>query len=218
MPRGATPTPTRPNVLLLIASGCAICPIVHKILTQLNADGKIAQFDVINISQQPQAAEQYGVRSVPWFRIGDLEFTGLHSQSELDYWVTHAQSETGIIRYLTEELEAGHLPAMTQMLRRHPHWLRLSLSIIADMQAPIQARIGLGAIFEDLQGNPQLQALVPELSTLSQHADQRVRGDACYYLGLSGANSARPALSRCAEDPDPEVREIAREALAGLPT
>jgi thiol-disulfide isomerase/thioredoxin len=211
-------TPTVPDVLLFIASGCAVCPIVHKILAQLKAEEKIAQFDVIDISLQPQLATQYGVRSVPWFRIADLEFQGLHSAAELRYWVGHAQSEEGVKKYLSEELEAGHLPAIEQLMRKHPDWLRISLSIIADMQAPIQARIGLGAIFEGLQGDPLLQALVPELSQLSEHGDRRVRGDACYYLGLSGATAARPALTRCAQDPDADVREIAHEALASLPS
>lgn len=202
---------------MLIASGCAICPIVHKLLAQLKSEDKIARFEVINISQHPQVAQQYGVRSVPWFRIGELEFQGLHTAAELEYWVSHALSEEGIIKYLSDELEAGHLPAIEHLIRQHPDWLRVSLSIIADMQAPIQARIGLGAIFEGLQGDPLMQALIPALSDLTQHADQRVRGDACYYLGLSSANAARPALTQCTQDPDPEVREIAREALALLP-
>lgn len=207
-----------PDVLLFVAAGCAVCPIVHKILAQLKSAEKIAQFDVIDIGQHPQMATQYGVRSVPWFRIADLEFQGLHSAAELSYWVGHAQSEEGIKKYLTEELEAGHLPAIEQLMRKHPDWLRISLSIIADMQAPIQARIGLGAIFEGLQGDPLLQALVPALSALCEQGDRRVRGDACYYLGLSGASAARPALTHCAQDPDPDVRDIAREALASLPS
>jgi len=210
-------SPTPPDVLLLIATGCAICPVVHKLLAQLNDKGKIANFEVVNISQQPQLAMEHGVRSVPWFRIGELEFQGMHSAAELEYWVSHALSDEGIQRYLSEELEAGHLPAIEQLIRRHPDWLRISLSVISDMQSPIQARIGLGAVFEGLQGDPLLHRVVPALSQLSRHADPRVRGDACYYLGLSGAADARPALTACAQDPDPEVREIASEALASLP-
>lgn len=211
-----TPDSTPPDVLLFIATGCAICPIVHKILAQLKAEDKIGQFDVINISQQPQQAARYGVRSVPWFRIGDLEFQGLHSASELDYWVRHAKMEDGIRKYLIEELEAGHLLAIEQLVHQHPDWLRIGLTIIADMQAPIQARIGLGAIFEGLQGAQLLRALVPSLSALTKHADQRVRGDACYYLGLTGDVKAKPVLERCLQDADPEVQEIARDALHAI--
>lgn len=207
----------RPNVLLLIASGCAICPVVHKILSQFNTEGKLNRFEVINISQQPELAARYGVRSVPWFRIGELEFQGLHSAAELDYWVSHAQHPEGIQKYLIEELEAGHLNAILQLIRQHPHWLRIALAIIADLQTPIQARIGLSAVFEDLQGDPLLQELVPALADLTRHTDKQVRADACYFLGLSDNVAAKPALNHCLEDTDPEVREIAQEALADLP-
>lgn len=206
-----------PDVLLLTATGCAICPVVNKILTRLKQEDRIGNFDVINITQQPELAEKYNVRSVPWFRIGELEFQGMHSASELEYWASHALSDEGIAKYLIEELEAGHLVSIEQLVRKHPHWLRTSLSIISDMTAPIQARIGLGAIFEGLQGDPVLQNIVPELTTLSHHADPRVRGDACYYLGLSGAAEARSALTACAQDNNSEVREIAQEAIASLP-
>jgi len=215
--RMGTTIPAQPDVLLLIATGCSICPVVHKILAQLKQDGRIGKFDVVNITEHPDLAVKNSVRSVPWFRIGELEFQGMHSATELEFWTRHALSDQGVIKYLIEELEAGHLPAIEQQIRKHPDWLRISLSIIADMESPIQARIGLGAIIEGLQGDPMLQTIVPELSHLSRHNDPRVRGDACYYLGLSSAAAARPALSTCAEDPNPEVREIAQEALAALP-
>lgn len=206
-----------PNVLLYIATGCAICPIVHKHLINLKSQGKIDRLEVIDISKHPELAQQQGIRSVPWFRIGELEFQGLHSASELAYWVAHTHSEDGIRKYISDELEAGHLPVIEQLIRQHPDWLRISLSIIADMEAPIQARIGLGAIFEGLQGDPLLKSLIPALAKLTRHGDRRVRGDACYYLGLSSATSARPALTVALEDTDPDVREIAQDALQSIP-
>lgn len=212
----AMPGTERPDVVLLIASGCAICPVVHKILSQLHADGKINQFEVVNISEHPDLAQSYGVRSVPWFRIGALEFQGLHSAAELDYWVGHALADDGIKRYITEELEAGHLSSILRLIKQHPHWLKIALAIIADLQAPIQARIGLGAVFEELQGSPLLQEQVPGLSELTQHTDRQIRADACYYLGLSRSSAAVPALNQCLQDADPEVREIAQEALADM--
>ena len=213
----AASTSPPPDVLLYIASSCAICPIVHRLLDELKAQGKIDHLDIVNISEQPELARQQGIRSVPWFRIDELEFQGLHSAAELDYWVSHARSEDGIRKYLSDELEAGHLPAIEPLVRRHPDWLRIGLALIADMEAPIQARIGLGAIFEGLQGDPLLKALVPALAELTRHSDRRVRGDACYYLGLSAATAARPALTAALQDADPDVREIAQDALQGIP-
>lgn len=206
----------RPDVLLLITDGCAVCPVVHKLLSRLDTDGKLQSLKVINIREHPEQAQRYGVRAVPWFRIGELEFQGMHSASELSYWAAHATSDDGIRQYITQELEGGRLSTILRLIRQHPHWLQVALSIIADLQAPIQARIGLGAIFEDLQGDPLLAQLVPTLSELSQHAEHQVRADACYYLGLSQNEAARQALSRCLEDNDREVREIAQEALVNM--
>jgi len=204
------------DALLLIADGCAVCPVVHKILTQLELEGHINHLDVINLSQQPELAQQYGVRSVPWFRLGDLEFQGLHGAAELRYWVEHGQSNDGIRKYLSDELEAGHLPIVERLLRAHPHWLRVGLSLVADMDAPIQARIGLGAVFENMRGEAPLRELVTALAELADHADSRVRGDACYYLGLSGNPAALPALNARLADEDADVREIAQEAIAAI--
>lgn len=206
----------RPNVLLYIADGCAVCPVVHKLLSQLDADGELGQFDVINISLQPEEAQAHGIRSVPWFRIGELEFQGLHSASELRYWVTHALKDDGIRQYIIQELESGHLATVIRLIRQHPQWLQIALTIVADLEAPIQARIGLGAVFEDLQGDPLLKELVPSLAELCHHTDRQVRADACYYLGLSHSEAARKILNQCLHDSDREVREIAGEALTGL--
>jgi HEAT repeat protein len=81
------------------------------------------------------------------------------------------------------------------------------------MEAPIQARIGLGAILENLQNEQILRDQVPALSELARHTDSRVRGDACYYLGLSGSPEALPVLNERLTDDNTDVREIASEAI-----
>jgi len=173
----------------------------------------ISQLEVINITQQPELAQQYGVRSVPWFRIGDLEFQGLHGAAELRYWAQHGQQQDGMRKYMIEQFEAGQLPVVERLIRRQPRWLAVGLSLIADMEAPIQARIGLGAVLENLQNQQVLRDQVTALSALARHADSRVRGDACYYLGLSGSPEALPSLNDCLTDANADVREIAREAI-----
>jgi len=202
-----------PAALLLVADGCSVCPVVHKILIQLEQEKFISQLEVINITQQPELAQQYGVRSVPWFRIGDLEFQGLHGAAELRYWAQHGQQQDGMRKYMIEQFEAGQLPVVERLIRRQPRWLAVGLSLIADMEAPIQARIGLGAVLENLQNQQVLRDQVTALSALARHADSRVRGDACYYLGLSGSPEALPSLNDCLTDANADVREIAREAI-----
>jgi len=210
-------TATTPDAILLLSSTCPNCPKVLESLCQLVKRGVIGKLEVINLEQHPAAASQYGVRSVPWFRIGELDFHGLHSAQEIHDWASRALSDTGIAAYITQHLKDGQLPLIETKLRAQPHWLRYVLDLIADMEAPMQARIGVGALFEALRGESLLQQSIPTLTALSQHTDHRVRGDACYYLGLTQAAAARAPLTACLQDNNADVREIAQESLESLP-
>ncbi|HHO69567.1 MAG TPA: HEAT repeat domain-containing protein, partial [Gammaproteobacteria bacterium] len=48
--------------------------------------------------------------------------------------------------------------------------------------------------------------------------NDRVRADAAHFLGQTRSERAKPLLQTLADDPDPVVREVAREALESLPT
>ena len=214
----AQPSAGKPHVLLFKSSSCPHCPTVLRILTHMLEQGRLAELQVYDVAQESELAAQYGVRSVPWFSIEALEFQGLHSAAELEYWVDHATSHEGIKKYITEQLEAGHLPVISDKLSSEPGWLAHALEIIADLQSPMQARIGIGAILEDLAGAPALVALVPALGALTRHDAPTVRSDACHYLGLSGDVTARPYLEACLTDANAEVRDIARESLEHIPS
>ncbi len=205
-----------PDAILLLSSTCPNCPVVLESLCQLVKHGAIGKLAVINLEQHPEAASQYAVRSVPWFRLGELDFSGLHTPQEIQHWANQALSDAGIAAYITQQLEDGHLPLIESKLRTNPLWLRFVLDLISDMDAPMQARIGVGVLFENLRGETLLQQAVPVLITLSQHTDHRVRGDACYYLGLTQSASARAALTTCLQDSNADVREIAQESLTAL--
>jgi HEAT repeat protein len=71
-------------------------------------------------------------------------------------------------------------------------------------------------LLENFAGSDTLRALLPRLGELSQHADARVRADACHYLGLTGDAAARPWLDARVADEDADVREIAAESLQNI--
>lgn len=207
----------RPDAILLLTSTCPNCPKVLEELTQLVKQGVIGRLDVINLDQHPEMAETYGIRSVPWFRIGELDFYGIHPLAELITWSNTALTDAGVREYITQQLKDGHLSLIEAKLREHSRWLSIALELISDMDAPMQARIGVGALFESLQGSPLLHNALGKLTELTCHSDHRVRGDACYYLGLTQSPEARAVLSTCLQDSNSDVREIAQEALATLP-
>ncbi len=79
-----------PDAELLIASGCAHCPVVLSGLAELLKQGRIGRLDIINIAAHPELAEARNARSVPWIRIGPFELSGAHSAQELAVWVERA--------------------------------------------------------------------------------------------------------------------------------
>jgi HEAT repeat protein len=91
------------------------------------------------------------------------------------------------------------------------------LPIVGNVDASLNVRLGAGVLLEHFAGSDALRALLPRLGELSQHADARVRADACHYLGLTGDAAARPWLEARLDD-DADVREIAAESLENLPS
>ncbi len=113
-------------------------------------------------------------------------------------------------------LMEGQLTRVNEVVARLPAALADLLPIVADPEASINVRIGASAIFERHAGSAALRSLVPALGMLSMHGDHRVRADACYDLGLSGAPEAVRFLEPRLADPDAEVREIAADSLAAI--
>ncbi len=206
-----------PDALLCISSHCPNCSAVLTALAEMVKAGSLGELRVVNVEQRPETARELGVRSVPWVRIGPFHLTGLRSRQELESWAGKVSSASGMADWFHTLLKEGGLDEVLEVVQRQPEQLSAVLPIVANPEASLNVRIGAGAVLEAYAGQPALRALVPRLAELSAHADARVRADACHYLGLTGDPAARAALEARQDDPDREVREIATEALAGLP-
>ena len=102
------------------------------------------------------------------------------------------------------------------LIEADPALLAAVLPIVGNVEASLNVRLGAGVLLEEFAGSDTLRALLPRLGELSQHADARVRADACHYLGLTGDAAARPWLDARTADEDADVREIAAESLQAL--
>ncbi len=207
-----------PSALLLMAPGCAHCPVVLEGLVQLIEKGKLGRLEVVNILAHPERAQEVGTRSVPWTRIGPFELSGALTAGELAQWVTRAAEGTGIGAYYGHLLEDRKLDRVVAMIRETPATLNDLLSLLEDKDTPMAVRIGVGAVMEELQASGLISEALPELMHLAESDDPALRADACHYLGLSGDSAARPALEARLQDEDAEVREIAAESLVLLDT
>ena len=201
---------------LLIATGCAHCPVVLEGLSSLIKEGVISSLRVTNIVSQPERAQELGVKSVPWLQLGPFTLQGLHSPAELREWAQRAGSLEGMSVYLHDQLKQGNLEAMVQLLAAQPQWLEALLPLLEDEDTDMKVRIGVDAMLESLAAQIDLSSLVKELGRLSQHERQALRSDATHYLSLTGSPAAIPYLEARLQDDSAEVRGIAEEGLAEL--
>ena len=202
------------SVQLFIAPGCPHCPGVLQALSELIKVGEIAELDVSNMALLPDKAKALDIRSVPWIKIGPFELTGMHTKSELQTWIQRVGSDSGMRAYLTEQFTSGELQKVIMLVKRDPELLKHFPVLIADKETPLGAKIGIGAVFEELQGNPLIQPLIPALSKLLRSEEPNIRNDACYYLGLTESSDAITAIRTLINDPMEEIRETVHDALS----
>jgi thiol-disulfide isomerase/thioredoxin len=208
--------PAKPDALLLLTSTCPHCPAVLAGLSELVKAGHIGRLEVVNIGARPDVAQQFGVRSVPWFRIGDLEFEGVHTPAELRQWAERAGTSEGLAEYFHEQLKAGALTRVGLRAAQEPQVLDALLRLLGDPDTELTVRIGVSAAIEGLEGSDMLQRAVQPLIELTRHRDAHIRGDAAHLLSLTRHPAARPHLERLLADDIEDVRDIAREGLEHL--
>jgi len=205
-----------PDTRLLIALGCPHCSSVTEILTKLVKEGLIGRLEIINLSIRPEAAAEAGTRSVPWFRIGEFEFTGAHSEQEIRQWAEKAAQGQGWAAYYHDLIDNRELDQAISSLHQHPERLGELIATLSDKDLPMVVKIGVGAIIEDFEHSEALKHCIPELVELTRSEDPGTRADACHYLGLTGSREVIPTLEELLQDADRHVREIVQETLEDL--
>lgn len=207
---------TAPHALLLISTHCPHCPAMLATLTDLLKQGAIGKLEAVNLEQHPEVAKALSVRTVPWVRIGRIELVGNHSKRDLTDWASKANSEVGMADYFHMLLKEGQLLKAQALIESDHTLLAAVLPIVGNVDASLNVRLGAGVLLENYASTDALRALISRLGQLSQHADARIRADACHYLGLSGSAAARAWLNARLKDEDADVREIAGESLQAL--
>ena len=209
-------TAARPDALLLLTSSCPYCPTVLQGLSELVKSGLIGRLEVVNIGVRPDVAQQLGVRSVPWVRLGPFELEGLQSPAELKQWAERAGKPDGLAEYFRELLKDGQLARVTGYIRRHAAAVGDLIKLLAGPDVELTVRIGISAVFEELEGDTALHDAFDTLAPLSRHQDAHIRADAAHLMSLTHRPEAIPHLERLLGDSVADVVEIAREGLERL--
>lgn len=203
---------------LLISPGCPHCATMMSLLGELLKEGKIARLLMINIAEQPDEATKHHVRSVPWLKLGEMEFSGAHTRAELEKAIEMSVSDDGQQRFFFEQLKNGRLDDVSELIERDNSQLPDLVALLKGNEVPMTVRIGVSAILEGFQDEPSvLNDILPVLLELSESPDETVRADACHFLSLEGSAVAQKRLQQCHNDESAMVREIAGESLTDSP-
>ncbi|MCF7985503.1 MAG: HEAT repeat domain-containing protein [Thiohalocapsa sp.] len=204
------------DALLLLSSACPHCAASADALMRLVKEGEIGHLEVINLDRRPEQAAAYGVRGVPWQRIGQFELEGAIGYGALKQWARHAAAGSGFADYALRLLDERRLERVASLVRERPERLAALLDTLADDDTPMSARIGISAVVEELAGSPELRRAVAMLEQLTLSERPDLRADACHFLGLAGDPAAAASVRRLLDDEYADVREIAAETLALL--
>lgn len=207
------------SATMLLTSSCPHCPTVLAGLIPLIKSGQLSSLNIINLTEQPEAAEIYNTRTVPWvqfkFPLGHFELEGLHSETELQQWCTDSKTLEGISKYCLMLLDQGKINELTKLLQTYPDWLHAILLLVEDIETSLTIRIGISAIFESLEAE-QFEPIYEALIMMTKNNLARIRSDACFYLSLTKNPDAIATLTDCLNDENPEVKEIAADAIEEL--
>lgn len=203
-----------PLALLFTAPACPHCPGVKAALNTLLQEGAIASLEVVDASTATERAQALGVKSVPWLMLGPLQFEGAMSLGELRTWAVRAASASGLKDYFFEMLKSGRRGKVEDMIRADPQRSIALVDLMRDPEASMAIRLGIGAVLEEFQGSAIAAPMTPKLTEMLHDPEPRNRADAAHFLSLIGDGEALKILRDCLNHPDPEVREIAYDALS----
>ena len=168
---------------------------------------------IVDAQRFEELAARFQVKSVPLTLVdGELGMTGAVSPQELAAKILGRGDAQYGMRVLVSLVETGRISdAVKRVLAGDgaselaAAWLRSAMSL----------RMGLLMLVEEvLRANGRsLDGIVHALLPALDAEDAALRGDTADLLGQIGHASAVPALEALLSDPNPDVVEIATEAL-----
>ncbi|HFQ90213.1 MAG TPA: HEAT repeat domain-containing protein [Desulfobulbus sp.] len=123
-------------------------------------------------------------------------------------------SDDELLRVIADFLDMGHVENIVAMFKQEPRYYQWTGRLLQDERFAV--RLGVSVLFEYLvEVRPhQVNLAVPALAEALKSDLARVRGEAVSVLGIIGTPEALAHVRTMADDPDPQVREVALDILA----
>lgn len=204
------------ELLVFVAPTCPHCPQAARHAGQIAVASEHVSTFVVDVQQYPDLAERFRAQSVPLTVLDQgLCFTGVVPVSDL---------VRSLVARGTDQHEAAVLGSLVEHGRLDEAATRLQSGAGAKPFVPLwkgsttSQRMGLMLVASDaLEADPRaLDAVVPDLVEVLGSDDLALRGDTADLLGQIGHESAIDGLRALLDDTNPDVVEIAEEALEAI--
>ncbi len=203
------------RLFVLMASSCPHCPnVVRHALIAAIANPAI-DLTIIDAVQFTDIADRYKIKSTPTIIINDgFTSVGLLSLDKLAEILLKVSDGESLTLTLDSMIKSGRAEDAARLMCREN---RPEAILPIYLSQEFSTRMGaLVAMEEALSFNPRaLDTIVDKLTELLFHEENALRGDTAELLGKIGNSEAVRHLKKVVEnDPDPDVREAAADALA----
>jgi glutaredoxin len=201
------------ELLVFVGATCPHCPGAARSASRIALATPLVTVSIVDVELHAKLAERFKVRAVPLTVLdGDLALTGVVRPAELAEKILSRDGDSHGKDVLLSLVEQGRFDQASDRMQTGPgaaHFVEIWKGSATSL------RIGLMmAVEEALEANrAALDGLVADLLPILQSGDAVLRGDTADLLGKIGHGAARDALTALLEDPNPDVAEIAGEAL-----
>jgi len=203
------------EIKLFIMQGCQLCPQMEAIFKDMHKNGAIDRLEITDLAQHPEIAQQYHIRSVPYYFIDGVAFNGLKSQHDIEQ-ILQQDDNAKWRQLIVEALSSGQLEQAEQFIRQQPQAREAMLQLLADDETALVVRIGLSAIIEAMAGEGLLKDYEAQFIRLAHTTNPTIAQDAIYYLSLLGSDNSLQTLTDIANDKSSAVHEQAAELLQDI--
>jgi hypothetical protein len=203
------------ELIVFMASTCPHCPQAVRAANAIAVASPLVTTVVVDVQHFPELTQRFSVQSVP-LTILDRRFfiTGVVEPTLLAERILTRGTESYESQLFRSLLEQGRLDDATKHLGSGgaAHFLT------AWRESTTSSRMGLLLVSERaLAANPAcLDDVVADLVRVLYSDDVALRGDTADLLGRVGHPGAKAELTRLLDDPNPDVAEIAADALEQL--
>jgi len=201
------------ELLVFVGATCPHCPGAVRSANRIALASPLVTVSILDVEMHAELANRFRVRSVPLTLLdGDLAIAGVLRPAELAARILSRDGEGYGSDLLLSLVEQGRFEEATARIRAAPgaaHFAALWRG------SGTSLRIGLMMAAEEaLEADREaLDGLAPRLVPILSTEDAALRGDTADLIGRIGHPVATDELRAMLDDPNPDVAEIASEAL-----